>query len=810
MMNLGRAPQSAGNPPLVVLLSAFGEDHFATRLANRIQQEGYDVWHAEVVKVGDQVSEEMSARLLNSTGPVVVCGTVRAAGTAWVRYVLGAVRGIEPRRVFVVRLEAEADLAHLALNAKIAECHEDFEAGARDLLDGMRSRFPVTPVPPDPAVAKTEERVYRFDDWLTEITEVSAEAVREYRSRLRPEVREVLLPDRLDTETFLSVAEMTRDQALFAPAVLIFSETPTKVAKSATIQCAHYHGSDRSARQVSRELRGPLIEQLDQAMRFLETRVEQREVIVPGEASASVEYQYPMICLREVIANAVCHRDYLDDQREIHIRLFDDRIEVESPGEWGSRRLEAEVTYQVAELQSASVRRNTRLAKALRWVYLAELEGSGIPKALRDCAQKNAPTPIVTNRDGVVTVTVFPRVRVSDHPGRRLPMRVIQSAVFVTVLLALAYFTFFKVLGLERHLIASAPIVLGSNPAPVQGWFSSSGRLMLVSEEGGNLRVSACGLATGACEEAVIHLHSQDSGSAQSSGAQTVRPPPYCLSIDGRMVAWAPQDGDARGSVCISRVAFDLVESGRPNCITLDSGLAIEGLALIDDQNVAVLSRDNTLQFWFLSTSPRKEFGVPLREPSTISRYANYLLVSSFGTRDFGVVETSKSAVRGYDAYVAPEGASVTAIALRASGEPVVGLADGSVLELKDMRWARTARLGGAITALAVGYKGSIMVAGDFDGVMIIEPNGKSRKLVSNERHIRSIAVENGFMALVADGPVTVYRLRQVFSLSGLGAWWAQIVGAIASVAAVGYALRSWIKRRARQRTRRWNSKAGR
>src|SRR6185295_9200933 len=48
-------------------------------------------------------------------------------------------------------------------------------------------------------------------------------------------------------------------------------------------------------------------------------------------AAGLLEVQYPAETLHEIITNAVLHRDY-SVAADIQIRIFDNRIEVESPG----------------------------------------------------------------------------------------------------------------------------------------------------------------------------------------------------------------------------------------------------------------------------------------------------------------------------------------------------------------------------------------------------------------------------------------------------------------------------------------------
>ena len=50
--------------------------------------------------------------------------------------------------------------------------------------------------------------------------------------------------------------------------------------------------------------------------------------------------KYPRETIHEIIANALLHRDY-SHANDVHVRIFDNRIEVESPG-----RLPAHITVQ--------------------------------------------------------------------------------------------------------------------------------------------------------------------------------------------------------------------------------------------------------------------------------------------------------------------------------------------------------------------------------------------------------------------------------------------------------------------------------
>src|SRR5690606_2244902 len=44
-----------------------------------------------------------------------------------------------------------------------------------------------------------------------------------------------------------------------------------------------------------------------------------------------VEARYPKVAIHEIITNAILHRDYAEAD-DVHIRVFDNRVEVQSPG----------------------------------------------------------------------------------------------------------------------------------------------------------------------------------------------------------------------------------------------------------------------------------------------------------------------------------------------------------------------------------------------------------------------------------------------------------------------------------------------
>jgi ATP-dependent DNA helicase RecG len=119
-------------------------------------------------------------------------------------------------------------------------------------------------------------------------------------------------------------------------AVLLFAEEPSGLLAGKTaVRIFHYRGSQVSTDPNTNLVRppisigGPLVRQI----------VEARQAVI-GELSGRVQYgplgfeivqRYPVRVIAEAITNAVIHRDYRLSS-DIMIRIFSDRIEVESPG----------------------------------------------------------------------------------------------------------------------------------------------------------------------------------------------------------------------------------------------------------------------------------------------------------------------------------------------------------------------------------------------------------------------------------------------------------------------------------------------
>ena len=146
-----------------------------------------------------------------------------------------------------------------------------------------------------------------------------------------------------EPEAWLTKQRLIREDRPTVAGVLLFSEEPqASMPKRCGVKIYRYKTREAEGfRDVlaedPRTIEGCIYEQIRSAVA---KTIEITESI-PKMGSAGLEkIQYPKETLHEIITNAIIHRDYsiADD---VHIRIFDNRIEIQSPG-----RLPAHVTVK--------------------------------------------------------------------------------------------------------------------------------------------------------------------------------------------------------------------------------------------------------------------------------------------------------------------------------------------------------------------------------------------------------------------------------------------------------------------------------
>ena len=177
------------------------------------------------------------------------------------------------------------------------------------------------------------------------------------------------------------------------------------------IQCAVFKGLVRDEFIDRKEFCGPIQEQLEMAYKFVLRHINMGTVI-RGLYRRDV-YELPVLSVREMIANAVLHRSYLDES-SIQVSLYDDRLEIESPGMLYDGLTPAEA------VAGKSRCRNKALAEAFQYMKLIEGWGTGLPRLYQRCKEMGLQTPRFEEFGDGIRVTVYRASLTSPHTAQKI------------------------------------------------------------------------------------------------------------------------------------------------------------------------------------------------------------------------------------------------------------------------------------------------------------------------------------------------------------------------------------------------------
>lgn len=216
---------------------------------------------------------------------------------------------------------------------------------------------------------------------------------------------------KLDRDDFVSFGLATDDGVLTNTGALFADESPVSHSR---VFCTRWNGLDMTAGAMDaaddQEYSGGLMQLLKYAEDFV--RLHSRRAWHKRPEDRVTFYEYPPRSIVEMVINGLVHRDYLEYGSEVHIDIFDDRIEITSPGGMPGGR---KVQDYPNQRRIPSCRRNKCVADMFERLGLMERKGSGFKKLFEDYE------------------------KLSANPGKRLPVLESESGYFRVTLPNLLY-----------------------------------------------------------------------------------------------------------------------------------------------------------------------------------------------------------------------------------------------------------------------------------------------------------------------------------------------------------------------------------
>ncbi|OGC04846.1 hypothetical protein A2276_02655 [candidate division WOR-1 bacterium RIFOXYA12_FULL_43_27] len=194
-----------------------------------------------------------------------------------------------------------------------------------------------------------------------------------------------------------------RNSRVLNSGMLLFGKEPDKFIPQNQVTIVRYPGENIADRYLDiKDFYGNLFDLIDKADEYIKEHIQISSHLVPGKIPREEVPEYPLYAIRELIVNAVAHRDYFISGSRIIIKMFKGRIEYSSPG-----GLPEGITPKNMINKQSS--RNPTLVKVLNRVKYIEAIGDGINRihdAVKDHPLKPK-MPVFDDVGGTVIVTLF-------------------------------------------------------------------------------------------------------------------------------------------------------------------------------------------------------------------------------------------------------------------------------------------------------------------------------------------------------------------------------------------------------------------
>ena len=217
----------------------------------------------------------------------------------------------------------------------------------------------------------SDEEIEKFCEWLEKLARKNSENDTEIRKVTR--------------NTLLSWKVLEEKNGRIFPTnayILLSGKENWEVSRK--IQCGVFKGETRSIFVDKKEFEGSIIMQLEKAYQYVLEKINLSSDIV-GIYRVD-KYEIPPKSIREVIANAVIHRSYLEPN-DIQVALYDNRLEITSPG-----MLLSGVNVKRMK-EGYSKLRNCAIASVFAYVNIIEKWGSGIPRIMNEIREYGLQEP---------------------------------------------------------------------------------------------------------------------------------------------------------------------------------------------------------------------------------------------------------------------------------------------------------------------------------------------------------------------------------------------------------------------------------
>ena len=200
--------------------------------------------------------------------------------------------------------------------------------------------------------------------------------------------------------------KLRRNGKLLQAAVVLFGKEFLPDYPQCELRMARFRGIDKTEFLDQRNVRESAFKLLEEAQLFCQRHFPLPGKIVPGKLQRVDTPLIPPDAMREILVNALIHRDYSIAGGAISLAIFDDRVEV-----WSAGTYPTGITPEKLSKSHQSVQRNPLIADVFYKTGLIEKWGRGTNRVIEMCLEADIAPPKFEEITGAAVVTFKVNVR---------------------------------------------------------------------------------------------------------------------------------------------------------------------------------------------------------------------------------------------------------------------------------------------------------------------------------------------------------------------------------------------------------------
>lgn len=252
------------------------------------------------------------------------------------------------------------------------------------------------------ALLAQDKGLQRFEATLTDagVEEVDMDLVADFSKQIglaTTDARAILLARNLgedrDGKFYLNYAGL-----------LLFGKNPQRLVERARTRILRFEGTtERTGETLNlikdQSIEGPVLSQITETEKLLKSTFRDFTSLDAKTGRFRTVPEYPVFAWLEAIVNALTHREYSLFGADVQIKIFDDHVEILSPGNFPS-------TVKEQNIKDIHFSRNPKMARVMCDLGYVREMGEGVNRIFEEMALAGLPEPTFRSLDGAVIVTL--------------------------------------------------------------------------------------------------------------------------------------------------------------------------------------------------------------------------------------------------------------------------------------------------------------------------------------------------------------------------------------------------------------------